>query len=304
MPPRTRTSDKYVLPRDYTFAPSGIPIHKASYERVLKLLDQANKRDPDRFDLYIYNDYFGDAVLDLVDSTLSTVYTHVTKKRWQDAWHTLDALAKFNQICGAWINVDDGERVAITETAHGALIVTTIRALDAAGQLNKSFFPDLAYTLRDMAQWTLTWWDTLDTYYHRVLKGYGKKLLGGRTDEEYKREASAVKKAYNAFVQKLSPEEREKGRYKFIGQKDEQEENRGDAEEGGRRMWYEDGDVRDISLMDSSFSVFSTWKKYKECLRESPQVPLYGPPEWDLTQWTEAEKREFKLGNKSRWDLD
>lgn len=323
MPPRTRrvsrlspafvlTQDstsrlQFALPQDYTFAPIGVPIHKASHERVTKLLEQTSNRDPDRFDLYIYNgmlcarfsvfpvslklftntipDYFGYAVLDLVDSTLSTIHTHVIKKRWLDAWHALDALAKYNEMFGDWISassstsidivadsllinedVDDGDRVRITESAHGALIVTTIRALDAAGQLNRRDLPDLSYTLRDMAEWTGAWWDTLDTSYHTVLKAYGKKLFGGQTQEEREREKEVTKKAYNDFVKRLSPDEREKGQYEFWEDEDEEEgeDEDEDDEQSGTTMWYDDGDLRDINKKDTSFSVSSTWKKYKE----------------------------------------
>ncbi|KAL5501711.1 hypothetical protein ACEPAH_8971 [Sanghuangporus vaninii] len=50
-----------------------------------------------------------------------------------------------------------------------------------------------------------------------------------------------------------------------------------------------------IEMRDPSFRVFSTWKEYKDYLRVTCHVPFYGPPEWDLMQWTDEDKQPFKF---------
>ncbi|KAL5519913.1 hypothetical protein ACEPAG_1573 [Sanghuangporus baumii] len=244
--------------------------------------------------MYIYNDYLSYAILDLVDNILSTIHTHVVKKRWLDAWHVLDALAKFNVEFGDWINIDDGERARITEWAHGALIVATIRALDAAGQSNQQSIPDIAYILRDMTSWTDVAWRMLGTCYHRVLKAHDKKLFKDQPEEDNDREEAAIEKAFKVFLQNLTPEERQKGKYRLDIQGSDEEDEEEQVEDEGT-TWYDDGDIMDIDMKDPSFRVFSTWKKYKDHLRETCRVPFYGPPVWDLTQWTDEERQPFKF---------
>ena len=42
------------------------------------------------------------AILDLVDETLSSAHTFVLKKKWEDAWHTLNALTHFMELVSDW----------------------------------------------------------------------------------------------------------------------------------------------------------------------------------------------------------
>ena len=48
----------------------------------------------------MHKDFFGYAVLELVDDTLSAVHSFVVKKKWLDAWQALFALTLFNPMCG------------------------------------------------------------------------------------------------------------------------------------------------------------------------------------------------------------
>ena len=112
------------MPAGYTFTPVGSPIHDTALERFEKLLEKAGKRDPDQYDMYIYNgallpinsrrlffkteafvvDFFGYAILDLVDESLSSIHTLVTKKRWVESWHALTALTLFVDTYSDWIS--------------------------------------------------------------------------------------------------------------------------------------------------------------------------------------------------------
>lgn len=44
-----------MLPSDYTFTPGGMLVHKDTYARAEKLMNQAQNRDPEMHDMYIYN---------------------------------------------------------------------------------------------------------------------------------------------------------------------------------------------------------------------------------------------------------
>ncbi|KAL5482522.1 hypothetical protein ACEPAI_9116 [Sanghuangporus weigelae] len=312
-------STTFVLPPDYTFTPGGLLIHKASFERLWKLFEQARNRDPDRHNLYIYNDYYGYAILDLVDKTLSSINTHVSKKQWLDAWRALDALSKFSDMCCSWLNVDDGDRVRATEGAHGALLITTIRGLEEAGQLNEETIPDLELSLMAMAHSAKTFSGDLDTCHHIVLKGYGKKLFGTRTDEEREQTKEARSKVFEAFVKGLSKQEREKKGY-MVGsaqsdssdddeddeddeeeddeeEDDEEEEEKAAKKNNASKVWFGKAKAIDAAREHSTFRSTTMWRKYKNYLAKCPQRPLRGPPVWDLTKWRAEEKQQFSLDN-------
>ncbi|KAL5519916.1 hypothetical protein ACEPAG_1576 [Sanghuangporus baumii] len=296
----------FVLPPDYTFTPGGLLIHKASFERLWKLFEQARNRDPDRHNLYIYNDYYGYAILDLVDKTLSSINSHVSKKQWIDAWRALDALSKFSDMCYSWLNVDDGDRVRATEGAYGAHLVTTIRGLEEAGQLNEENIPDLELSLMAMTHSAEALSDDLDTCYHIVLKGYGKKLFGARANEEREQTKEAQSKAFEAFVKGLSKQEREKKGY-MVGsaQSDSSDDDEDDEEEekeeakktNASKVWFGKAKATDAAREHSTFRSTTMWKKYKNYLAKCSQKPLRGPPVWDLTKWSVEEKQQFSLDN-------
>ncbi|KAL5501708.1 hypothetical protein ACEPAH_8968 [Sanghuangporus vaninii] len=299
---------QFVLPPDYTFTPGGLLIHKAAFERLWKLFEQAGNRDPDRHNLYIYNDYYGYAILDLVDKSLSSINTHVTKKQWLDAWRALDALSKFSDMCYSWLNVDDGDRVRATEGAHGALLITTIRGLEEAGQLNEQTIPDLELSLMAMAHSAEALSGDLDTCYHIVLKGYGKKLFGTRTNEEREQTKEARSKAFEAFVKGLSKQEREKKGY-MVGraQNDSSDDGEEDDEEEeeekevkkkiASKVWFGKAKAIDAAREHSTFRSTTMWRKYKNYLTKCPQRRLRGPPVWDLTKWSAEDKQQFSLDN-------
>lgn len=46
------------------------------------------------------SDFYGYAVLDLVDRALSSIHTFVTKKKWMMAWHNITALSIFLDFGG------------------------------------------------------------------------------------------------------------------------------------------------------------------------------------------------------------
>jgi hypothetical protein len=90
------------------------------YDTVRELLQKADNRNPDRFDMYIYNgsvlqlspsqndltascvDFFCYALLDLVDKTLSTIHTKVVKRKYDEAMPLLEALTAFNDLESSW----------------------------------------------------------------------------------------------------------------------------------------------------------------------------------------------------------
>lgn len=284
-------------------------MHKDTYELLVDLMEQAPKRDPGLHGMYIYNDFFGYAMLELVDELLQSAHKHVTKKEWIKAWAVIDAITHFTEMIDfAWAHVDDVERVIITEKAYGALAVATVRALEAASLLNEETIPNLEWTLKHIAVCI----EDESPACAQVLKGYGKKLFGSRTAEERKQLRLARNAAYDEFVRHLSHEERERrgdiseegedGEEGAEDEDDEDEDMEEDESADNDRPWFADARASDADLKDSSLRVPSIWKQYRRIWSESPHFPLRGPKKWDLTTWTAAEKRKFSFDTMNEDD--
>lgn len=155
-------------------------------------------------------------------------------------------------------------------------MVATLRALEAAGQLNEETIPDLEASLQRLAVWSKDVCVDLDNVYAQVILGYGKKLFGSRTQEEREQRREEVKAAYVEFVKGLSKEEREKWGYRLPSEQggtegqdgdedddeDEEDEEEGDKKEKG--PWYGDAKAEDASKKDPSYKVTPVWREYKK----------------------------------------
>ena len=84
------------------------------------------------------------------------------------------------------LDVGDGERVIITDKIYGALLITTIRALESAGTFNEENIPNLEVCLELIADWGDAFGTDLRSKYPKVIKGLGKTLFGTREEEERK----------------------------------------------------------------------------------------------------------------------
>lgn len=79
---------------------------------AVKLLDKASKEGPDTggklislgviSELTTMTDLYCYQLLDLIDKTLSTLHTKITKKQWDEAWSHLEALTVFMDLESSW----------------------------------------------------------------------------------------------------------------------------------------------------------------------------------------------------------
>lgn len=108
----------------------------------IKLCDasrEASYRSPDNFGMYIYNDFEGYGLLEMVENFI-VEYSKEFKKKTQnfkDMWIPLVAFThwiKMNQM-GPLFMIDDGERLSATLELAGRAFLSMLNALDRAGQL-------------------------------------------------------------------------------------------------------------------------------------------------------------------------
>lgn len=66
------------------------------------MMDKADNRNPDAFDMYIYNDFFNYAILDLIDGALGKLHARIVKKDWEEAYIMVLALTCFMENESSW----------------------------------------------------------------------------------------------------------------------------------------------------------------------------------------------------------
>lgn len=268
-----------IIPTDYTFLNVETMISTQAKEILEGLLKQAADRDPDAFDMYIYNDFYAYGVFDLVDSTLSTLHSKAQKKLLDEAWVVLEALSTFMEIEGTWTQCDDGDRVRATNAAFGAIAIAILRGLKKEGRLNVEAFPSLESCLKNIASLGDMMNDIgVECTYANVARGIGKRLFKDKTEEgkdlEIQRRKTWIGSLTNADSKKAM------------------EQALRDMSEDENKPWFLDGKAADEDVNNREFAITRTWKDYKAYLAGAPRDPMRGPS-WDISSWTEDEKSEF-----------
>ncbi|KAF9464237.1 hypothetical protein BDZ94DRAFT_1256618 [Collybia nuda] len=283
---------KSLLPKGYTFLVPNCMVLDTADALYQDLCKKADNRCPDFFNMYIYNDYFSYGTLDLIDSTLSTVHGKVIKKDWSTAFNLLEAVTLFISASDQWTNCDDGERVKLTNKVYGSLLVTVLRALKKADRLDTTHFPSLEYLLRNAADWG----DEMDSMscpsnYNRICRAIGWRLFNGKLEENQILE----KGRFVEWKNKLSQEELEQLKAGGADNDDdgEDEDDEDDVDNSSKKIWYNKGKDEDEDAKYKDLVLSRLWKEYKDHLRGFPNVPLRGPPIWDLTEWSHEEKKPF-----------
>ena len=157
--------------------------------------------------------------------------------------------------------VDDGDRVLVTDRVYGAFIVATLRGLEAEGTLNEDAIPDLDGSLKLMASVA----DIHGAAYGKVVKGYGKKLFGDRTKEERERVRLTHDEAWKAFVRGLSDEERKERGDVLPGEDEDDEDEEDEEDEEDRdKPWFGRAKAADADMKNKAFTLTSSWKAYRE----------------------------------------
>ncbi|KDQ64402.1 hypothetical protein JAAARDRAFT_683621 [Jaapia argillacea MUCL 33604] len=125
-----------------------------------------------------------------------------------------------------------------------------------------------------------------DSPYYFVCKGIGKRLFKGKSDEVKALEESRLEE----WIQSLDAKNQKAVREAI--KEDEEEDAELAAEGKPTKTWYSGkADEED----DDDYRLTRIWKEYKDYLSGVPTKPLRGPPKWDISKWSQAEKAAFSL---------
>lgn len=184
----------------------------------------------------------------------------------------------------------------VTDRVYGALLITTIRALEKAGNLNEAALPSLERGLLHAQRWGEQMSGRVDAKYTKVAHGIAKRIFDTRADakEAWAERKEATKRAYEAFIAGMDRETKLKNGYKrriFQGwdedeeeeegnlskdeekdtednKRSEDDEDSGDEEERQKSKhgipWYAAGDASDATFTHDDFKLEPAWKAYQK----------------------------------------
>lgn len=182
--------------------------------------------------------------------------------------------------------VDDGERFNATLHAFAVLFITVLKKHPS---LTVEHIPNLRHVLRmacDYGEHMNSIGDAICDY-PPLLRRIGRAKLGP-TDQ--------VLEAQMVEEWKASLDAEALAEMKAAQEEENDEEEDDEDEDPDAWMVAQPGDAK-VKDTARQFSLAGPWKDYKDCLRESPNVPLRGPPYWDIDEWTEQDKKPFLLSN-------
>ncbi|TCD69881.1 hypothetical protein EIP91_005958 [Steccherinum ochraceum] len=285
------------LDSGYTFINDLTFVSRKTADAVKDLLSKLDKRDPDMFDMYIYNDFFDYAQLDLVDKQLSAIHSKIVKRDYTEAFYLLETLSVFQDLAGlSYPMADDGERIELTDKVYGASLVTVLRALKKEDRLDLQHFPSLETFLMAGSSWGISMTGVDMGEYYKVLNGIGQRLCNAQDKTP---ESIALRKAQvEEWI--LTLPKKEQDDYKEMCKKGKDGMDEDDEEDDGKE-WYERQGA-DEDYKSSDFTLSRVWKEYKAYLQESPTKPLRGPPEWDLSKWSAAQRAQFSFNGMNEDD--
>lgn len=166
----------------------------------------------------------------------------------------------------------------MTNKAYGALLVNVLRAVKKEGHLDATHFPSLETFLKSATDLGDSMsHQSYESAYECVCKAIGRRLFEGKTTEQKQLEKVRVEE----WLKTVDKEEQ--------GNDDDED----DEDDDDDKEWFSGAKLKDEELKDPDFALSRVWKEYKEYLKFVPTLPLRGPPEWDITSWTDAQKRPF-----------
>lgn len=253
-------------------------------------------------DHFATRDYYPYAIHNLIESTFAVIKSKVDKKNWVEAFYAIEALTVFFEFESVWasksfplprarevimthllfIACDDGDLARSTNNLYGALLLTILKGLQNTNQLTPKIFLNLETVLRTAH----TFGELMDgiackSNYTTACKAIANKL--------FKDTAAADQALYEARLREhmeniQDPEERKE----MLEEVEEYLEEMKEEE----TVWYMKGKVGKDEIKNTGLA--RAWNEYKG---RAPAAPMKGPPEWDLTKWTEKDKRAFSFDN-------
>ncbi|KAL9092540.1 MAG: hypothetical protein Q9165_004344 [Trypethelium subeluteriae] len=145
---------------------------RKAWDMRADLQDGADLRNPDNFDMYVYNDFAGYGQQELIENTLVAFNTEYVKKNpsLNELWAIIESL-----------DIDDSQGMFETLNLIGCAVLSMLNRLDLAGKLKPdSEFKDIALVISVFLIFVENFEGNLpdfevDEFWHRHLALYAKR---------------------------------------------------------------------------------------------------------------------------------
>lgn len=132
-----------------------------------------------------------------------------------------------------------------------------------------------------------------------MVRGIGKRLFEKKPKAQTKKEEEWLKE----WILSLPEETQEKIRQGMEEEEEERRKKREEARQRGEEVeekpWYDEGRA-DEGSQDDDLNLNDAWKAYRKVSEGGLPGPFEGPSSWDITRWTEEDKKPYLLGRRSR----
>ncbi|KAK8875011.1 hypothetical protein PGQ11_005525 [Apiospora arundinis] len=271
--------ERYLAQRDKNLLGKPIaehPEHKwVAFWQTWKLFvnwhEGAQWCDADAFGMYVYNDFQGYGLQEVVERMLVAFDDQFKKKEHDEEtinhmWAVAAAAVHWltTEELGPWIGCDDGERIKDTMECIGAMFLSALNELDRAGDLKPdSRIQDLALVMA----WYLEWSKDLPDY--------------GFDGDELNWRPQILAYARKAGIDLATPSSGLFGAAQLVSTLDEE----ADDDDGVAPLAGEAKPDR------------WNWKKTYAALKKQA-APHFGGRKYDITQWSRKERAKHAFNKK------
>ncbi|KUJ07634.1 uncharacterized protein LY89DRAFT_742862 [Mollisia scopiformis] len=123
--------DAFVAPRVVT--EKGLPVTQAGMKRSFEIREEVDKRDPDMHEMYIYNDFAGYGVIEVMENVLLEFNEIIFKKEISpiEKWTIMEGLTTYLHIGDhmTWMMNDNSEAIEDVLNMMGIMFITALEML-------------------------------------------------------------------------------------------------------------------------------------------------------------------------------
>ena len=163
---------------------------RASHQSLHKGLHDVAKRNPDNFGMYVYNDFEGYGIVEVLENYLSSYSTafnctvgrkrpaDVVEQSQKEMWMVISTLGQFlnEAAMDAFGMIDDGAKFTEIVELMARAILSALNSLDQAGYLRQdSPCKDIGFVIGTWYSALEQFEDLADLEIHQHLLGYAKK---------------------------------------------------------------------------------------------------------------------------------
>lgn len=151
-----------------------------------------------------------------------------------------------------------------TNSAYGALLMTTVRALQKEGTFDEAHITNLESVLFEIVDWgkNVLFFTESEPPYLKPFLGLGQQIFGKQPQEAKERREITQKAMFDEWLSGLDEEQKEERKIMLDEDGEDSDDEDGLGDEKTDRVWHQKFEMY-ANYDHPEFEVTSTWKSYK-----------------------------------------